>query len=61
MERDPVCGMLVDPKEAAGSRDYGGKTYFFCSNNCMERFSKDPERYVPSPGNASGSSPARRD
>ncbi|HZP94619.1 MAG TPA: YHS domain-containing protein [Burkholderiales bacterium] len=61
MERDPVCGMLVDTKEAAGSRDYGGKTYYFCSQNCLDRFSKNPKRYVGAPGDAPASSPPRKD
>jgi len=61
MERDPVCGMLVDPKEAAGSRDHGDKTYFFCGNNCMRRFDKEPARYVDSPGNASATRPADKE
>lgn len=48
MERDPVCGMLVDPKQAAGVRDYQGKTYYFCSPNCLTKFDQAPQRYVNS-------------
>ena len=29
--KDPVCGMTVDPERAAGSFQYEGQTYFFCS------------------------------
>jgi Cu+-exporting ATPase len=29
--RDPVCGMLVDPEQAAESVEYQGHTYRFCS------------------------------
>ncbi len=46
MQKDPVCGMLVDMNEAAGQRAYQGKTYYFCSPDCLEKFSKAPERYV---------------
>jgi Cu+-exporting ATPase len=30
-EKDPVCGMLVEPGRAAGSIVQYGKDYFFCS------------------------------
>src|SRR5438309_3451198 len=38
MAIDPVCGMAVDPAKAAGSADYRGKKYFFCSKHCVSRF-----------------------
>lgn len=44
--RDPVCGMLVEPQQAAGSFDYQGQTYYFCSQGCAAKFQADPERYV---------------
>lgn len=47
MEKDPVCGMLVDPKQAMGKRQYEGTTYYFCSANCLTRFDQAPARYVP--------------
>ena len=43
---DPVCGMTVDPKEAAAAWDHEGTTYFFCSVGCFERFKEDPERFM---------------
>src|SRR6185436_8375686 len=43
---DPVCGMTVDPVSAAGSHEYKGKTYYFCSTHCLHKFSEDPERYL---------------
>lgn len=46
MEKDPVCGMLVDPRQAAGQRAHQGKTYYFCSSDCLAKFDKMPERYV---------------
>jgi P-type Cu+ transporter len=46
MEIDPVCGMEVDPKSAAGSYEYGGKTYYFCSTGCLEDFKEDPGSYI---------------
>lgn len=47
MEKDPVCGMLVDPARAAGKRTHEGKTYHFCSADCLAKFDKAPQRYVP--------------
>ncbi len=41
--KDPVCGMTVDPRNAAGFYEYKGKTYFFCSIGCREKFKADPE------------------
>ena len=32
--KDPVCGMDVEPDEAAGQSDFQGKTYYFCCNEC---------------------------
>ncbi len=45
MEKDPVCGMMVDPKTSRKS-EYRGKTYYFCSAGCKADFDKDPEKYV---------------
>ncbi len=44
-EKDPVCGMTVDPKTAAGSSEYQGKTYFFCSPGCKKQFTDNPAKY----------------
>lgn len=44
--KDPVCGMMIDPKTAAGSQDYNGKTYYFCSDNCAKTFAADPAKYA---------------
>jgi Cu+-exporting ATPase len=43
---DPICGMTVDPSDAAGSAGYGGRTYYFCSDHCLETFQADPARYA---------------
>ncbi len=46
MEKDVVCGMMVDPKTAAGKSEYQGKTYYFCSKGCKATFDKNPAKYV---------------
>jgi Cu+-exporting ATPase len=45
-EKDPVCGMSVNPGSAAGVSMYQGKTYHFCSTGCVAKFERDPRRYL---------------
>src|SRR4029077_3393153 len=57
--KDPVCGMMVDPEKAAAKVEHAGKTYYFCSKHCSERFSRAPEKFLATPGTAGrGHSPA---
>jgi P-type Cu+ transporter len=51
-EKDPVCGMSVDPAKAAGKVNHAGKTYYFCSPRCAERFRNEPEKFLAAPGTA---------
>src|SRR5205085_3293239 len=44
--RDPVCGMTVDPHSTAYSHPHGGRTYYFCSAGCRNKFAADPEKYA---------------
>ncbi len=46
MEKDFVCGMEIDEKKSAGSFNYKGKTYHFCSEKCRDEFRKTPENYI---------------
>src|SRR5882724_4937891 len=46
---DPVCGMTVRPGSAAGSFEYKGETYYFCSTHCQEKFREDPARSLDQP------------
>lgn len=48
MEEDVICGMQVDPKKAASSSEYQGKTYYFCSLGCKRRFDQNPEQHAKS-------------
>jgi len=43
---DPVCGMRVDPSDAAATREHKGTTYQFCSVWCAERFDDDADAYI---------------
>jgi len=42
---DPVCGMTIDPKTAATTREHDGNTFYFCATSCAEKFDADPHRY----------------
>src|SRR5688500_18104905 len=43
---DPVCGMSIDPKTAAATREHAGTTYYFCNKSCAVKFEAEPERYL---------------
>ena len=43
---DPVCGMTVDPEQAAGHAEHDGHTYWFCSTGCRDAFTGEPDRYT---------------
>jgi len=38
--------MDIDPGTAAGTSEYKGQTYYFCSLVCKKSFDKDPEKYL---------------
>lgn len=42
---DPVCGMEVGA-ETPHRLVHGGKEYLFCASRCVEKFRKDPGRYL---------------
>jgi Cu+-exporting ATPase len=44
--KDPVCGMDIDPKNAAATEEYKGKTYHFCSAACHDKYKAEPEKYT---------------
>ncbi|MEI7036947.1 heavy metal translocating P-type ATPase [Fulvimonas yonginensis] len=49
--KDPVCGMDVDPHAARHRAEHAGRTWYFCSARCRERF-------VAAPGSFLGDRPA---
>jgi Cu+-exporting ATPase len=40
--------MDIDPATAAGTSEYKGQTYYFCSLGCKKSFDKEPEKYLSS-------------
>lgn len=55
---DPVCGMTVNPESAAGSYDYKGQTYYFCSAHCLNKFRQDPGSFINEPTEAATIAPS---
>lgn len=49
MAEDPVCGMQVEERNAAGQTQHQGKTYYFCSAACQKRFEHNPAAYAGKP------------
>ncbi|MFZ4984996.1 MAG: heavy metal translocating P-type ATPase [Blastocatellia bacterium] len=45
-QTDPVCGMKVDPKSAAGHFEFDGRTFYFCHPGCRDKFAADPSFYL---------------
>ena len=52
--KDPVCGMDVIPQTAQRRLDHKGKTYYFCSAGCLEKFTASPEKYLKPRASAAG-------
>jgi len=46
MVEDPVCGMRIESEEAAGTIEYEGRTYYFCSQACHDAFPANPSAYA---------------
>jgi Cu+-exporting ATPase len=46
MATDPVCGMTVDKRSAAGTAAFGGRNYYFCSEKCRADFAADPVKFA---------------
>ena len=43
---DPVCGMKVNKEDAKFTHIHNDKTYYFCSEECKDKFVKAPGNYV---------------
>jgi Cu+-exporting ATPase len=54
---DPVCMMRTTDRDAYIPYEYKGATYYFCNPKCLEKFKKEPEKYIPSLTKPAGSIP----
>jgi len=59
-EHDRVCGMKVDPSEAAASIEHHGATIYFCSESCAAKFRAAPEKYMRAKPDAAPPHPAAK-
>jgi YHS domain-containing protein len=48
--KDPVCLMAIDPRNAAATSEYEGRTYYFCAVGCKHEFDRDPSKYAKKDG-----------
>ncbi len=48
--KDLVCGMNVDPARTKHSTSHEGRDYFFCSAGCLEKFRREPAKYLAGGG-----------
>ena len=46
LERDPVCGMSVNPATSPHSYEHAGKKYYFCCAGCVDKFHANPQSYL---------------
>ena len=56
LARDPVCARTVKPEHAKGETEYGGETYYFCSEECLLRFREEPALYASETATGAGGS-----
>jgi putative ABC transport system ATP-binding protein len=41
LARDPICGMLLEPAQAAAVLEHNGETYYFCATGCRDQFRRE--------------------
>jgi P-type Cu+ transporter len=46
LEKDPVCGMNVNPATAKNVHEHDGKKFYFCCTGCAEKFKSNPAEYL---------------
>jgi Cu+-exporting ATPase len=45
MQKDPICGMMVDEKKTKLTSTHDSKTFYFCSADCKATFDKDAHKH----------------
>ena len=46
MAIDPICGTQVDEETTEFQTTYGGKDFYFCSEECETKFDENPAQYA---------------
>lgn len=44
--KDPVCNMDVNPESSPYSHEHDGEKYYFCSEYCLIKFRKNPDKFL---------------
>jgi len=44
--KDPVCGMELNEENTDERSEYLGRLYYFCSDQCRNKFDAAPGQYV---------------
>jgi P-type Cu+ transporter len=44
-QKDPVCGMSIDPKQSSYKTHHKNKEYAFCCQECLTTFKHNPDKY----------------
>ena len=44
--RDPVCGMELNEENAVERSEHMGQIYYFCSDQCRNKFDENPSQYA---------------
>lgn len=57
--KDPVCGMMIDSDKAFATRQHDGQTFYFCSQDCVDKFDATPHRYGHPPKHTEHDQPAQ--
>jgi P-type Cu+ transporter len=52
-EKDPVCGMTVNPATAKHIYEYHGRNFYFCAASCRQKFKVNPDIYLNKPAPSS--------
>ena len=47
---DPVCGRTLESDSDGLSTEYADVTYAYCSQECMTRFTEQPDIFTAQPG-----------
>jgi YHS domain-containing protein len=50
MQLDAVCGQRVRQRGNRYCVEYAGQPYYFCSQECLERFDAQPDLFTAGPG-----------
>ncbi len=45
-QTDPVCGMKVDDQNAKATSEHDGQQFYFCSDQCKQKFDRNPDQYA---------------